>query len=1271
MRTSFLALLLLSASAQAAIRGVVVDQDGAPLNGASVAAYAQETRVDLIRRIAKGTERAPLAKAAAGEDGSFRLATEGQAVVVLNVSAPGRELLSFDVADGDDTGTLMLRTAKLLTGRVTAAGKPVAGATVVYADGAALATSGEDGSFSLPRHATPTRIGVLHPQYAPLDAALDPKQKTFDPSLDRGTEVRGRVIAPDGRSPVAKVTIFGGPWIMAESADDGTFVLPRVPSGWRTMRVASPAGGAIVTNKSAKSYDVRLRTPGSYSGVVRDTKTNAPVAGVRFRLPFMTDESHSETAITNAKGEFAFRGLAPGRYSIYATHPLYAIDANGMMQNLALGEEDAGVQAATPFATIRGRVVDEARKALSGVTIERAPERGRPAVSAITAPDGTFVLRTAGAPNLQLQAMKNGYAAAHSSLGVEPGETKNVAFTLPGGVRIAITVRDGEGTPVPEATLTFRDSSKEVVDGGFPATPACGAAPCVTGADGSVIARVAPAKYEIAISGPTVVTKQLTGQMLDARSSPLTITVDRGVELSGRTLYSDGTPAGGASLRLMPHGTTTTSQEDGSFSFLNAPRGTVGVMAFMRETRVRSERIEVQAPTAGVVITLPGGGRIAGRVTDAGTRDPVTDFSIYVVRNDAPQPAVPFATDDGSFVVENVPPGRVTLHAVAAGYARGTVSGIEVEEGKRAEGVELSLQRAARVHGRITGTDGKPLVGVRMSVRDESDGPSFRNPMFNFTDSTSSDADGMYGLATVPPGEQTVVFSKQGYARQHKTIAVTAGKELRLDVTLDAGRTLKGRVVDESGQPVTGADVWAAAEQQDANGTSDSDGNFVLGGLGIKEYRVQARKQGLVPAEERVDIATAGSVTLVLRRGGRISGRVTGLPPALLSFVQVSASTHDSWNHARADAAGAFTITGVADGQVTVAAHVESGTATRRSTEREVALLDGSAPFVELAFVDGFTVQGRVLAAGRPVPGIYVALSPKGGKGMPVSAQTSGNGTFSIADVAAGSYQVVVHGDSGMPMVEEERTISGPTTLDLELRGAIVRGRVLDAAERTPVANAAVTLESGGSAQGWHREEMSDSNGNFSLLFVPPGQWTLHVQKDTYRAASQSVTVGDSAVETEVHLARGTAGTLSIVDAASGSPIVAFFTLYGAAGEVVYRGESLASGTPARVWAAPGQYKLSVFGYRYGTAEASIVIPGPEVRIALARAGSIAVVSRRGASNTRVSREGYSSEGYRGVHENLQPGEYTVELLDENKQVLARRAGVVVTAGQTTTVTFD
>jgi uncharacterized surface anchored protein len=93
---------------------------------------------------------------------------------------------------------------------------------------------------------------------------------------------------------------------------------------------------------------------------------------------------------------------------------------------------------------------------------------------------------------------------------------------------------------------------------------------------------------------------------------------------------------------------------------------------------------------------------------------------------------------------------------------------------------------------------------------------------------------------------------------------------------------IRGRVVSENGQPLVNANVSVRPDTPEGlpvtNTTTNRDGVFKVTGLEPGSYTANAALPGYIPKAPRVGPAvqsTADSVTLVLIKGGVITGTVT------------------------------------------------------------------------------------------------------------------------------------------------------------------------------------------------------------------------------------------------------------------------------------------------------------------------------------------------------------------------------------------------------------
>lgn len=134
---------------------------------------------------------------------------------------------------------------------------------------------------------------------------------------------------------------------------------------------------------------------------------------------------------------------------------------------------------------------------------------------------------------------------------------------------------------------------------------------------------------------------------------------------------------------------------------------------------------------------------------------------------------------------------------------------------------------AGSVEGRVTNSvTGEPIAGV--TVR--SIGPH------SYVYQTVTDASGSYRLTGLDDGKYGGEFSKDGFSgAKADSRTVTGDAPARADARINPWGSLRGRVVDEDGNPVSGARVEISANKDTA---TIEDGEFVFDGLWPASYTV-------------------------------------------------------------------------------------------------------------------------------------------------------------------------------------------------------------------------------------------------------------------------------------------------------------------------------------------------------------------------------------------------------------------------------------------------
>ena len=301
-------------------------------------------------------------------------------------------------------------------------------------------------------------------------------------------------------------------------------------------------------------------------------------------------------------------------------------------------------------------------------------------------------------------------------------------------------------------------------------------------------------------------------------------------------------------------------------------------------------------------------------------------------------------------------------------------------------------------------------------------------------------------------------------------------------IELQPGFTIRGRVVDERGDPVAGADVTTFDTSFFAHQTTDADGKFRIDYLhrSRRSHIILARHQGYVGARAQVESGDAkDSYELVMKRGVRVEGSVLdahGDPvPGAPLYLGFDPSAYDRLD-ARADDDGQFVFPTVGPGEHDLVVEVR-GHAPRKMklvVPERVATLPGVIVQLEAAhFIAGTVVD----AAGQALDGIHAhARLPSEqdgddryiGEGIACQA----DGTFRLENLPSGTVDIEFYGKDTLHHVERSACVDQTAARITLERAAKLAGRVLDAVSQQPLQKFRIKIiraSSGGYRASWLR----------------------------------------------------------------------------------------------------------------------------------------------------------------------------------------------------------
>lgn len=481
---------------------------------------------------------------------------------------------------------------------------------------------------------------------------------------------------------------------------------------------------------------------------------------------------------------------------------------------------------------------------------------------------------------------------------------------------------------------------------------------------------------------------------------------------------------------------------------------------------------------------------------------------------------------------------------------------------------------ASFVTGRVVDADGNPLEGVTVCLET----PDY---------CTSTGWDGYYQIDYVDEGWHWVSASLDGYQSQSQSIMVGIGVTVEANFTLtpaeEAGTgTVSGTVTAAAdGSPLEGATVCVGT----ACTATDAAGTYAIADVLTGTRSVGASIAGYGASTQEVKVPAGDAVTadFALVTLGLVSGTVTdsvtGEPLAggVCAYPGLCVPT---------DAAGAYSIAALPDGEYGVTAHVDG----YQSQSQPITISAGDVVEVNFAMTlapdqeEGTgTVSGTVTdsVTGDPLVGARVC-----GGGC---ATTDAAGAYAITDVPAGK-QYVSASIAGYEGSGQEVTIptGGTATVDLALDPiSSLRGTVTDSVTGEILVGARVCLDrSTQCAVVWS----ADNGYGFSGSTILWGDHNLTAIFDGYVRATHHITVTPGAYM-EVNFALDPISSLhgTVTDGSTGAALegatvcaLKLCDITDAAGAYAI----------AAVPAGPQSVTATIAGYEDGTAAVTVPVGG-------------------------------------------------------------------------------
>ena len=1008
-----LCLLLLASPAAAAetltVGGRVLLPWGEPLAEAELRLDTMAPGVERLRRELADETVEPAARARTDARGRFKIEAPHPGLWVLRAEAPGFVPVEYELKpliEPVELPDATMTTDTGLTVSVSDAGGPLAGARV----------------------------------------------------MARESRMRFAFLEQSEWKPAPRIAVTG---------DDGKAVLPR-GEGEQVNVTASHPGLRLAERRSHSGTSVRFDLEGGESRPLEvRSASGEPVAGV---LVALGARAHPVGTTDDA-----------GRIAIVVDESrptecvLFAEDGRRLQTRLEAGDwkkdKPRTLQLPERIA-IAGRLIDtETRRAIPAGVVW---DGGNPTEGFVTDDGGGFVLFGPEGARLRVQAGATGYLRGG---GMEfqlasdgrPGPT----IALAPAAAIEGRVVDADGNAVSGAAIELEaqrppSGMMRVEIGGMQAP-----ARAITGPAGRF--RVGPVdpdksyKVKATAEGFAPSRESVTGLEPRRTKKGVSLTLDRGRAVTGRVVDEEGLGLRDVTVRLEPQ----------------RSRGGMGMMRIMDSTEAPVEYLG--------------------------------------------------ATDgEGRFRVEGLPDGKFDLEASRPGFAKKSVTGVQVG-GEDAQGDlgEIALEPGQRVQGIVTDSAGLPLEGVEVYV--STGGPQMTMVMAGAhpeepEPEAVTDPNGWFTVQDLSAAEPvTFNFERSGFVDESAK-AIELPRLEPLEVKLEAASDISGRVLDGEGEPVSGASVnLRRALTIEMGGAimktimmlseqTDAEGRFLFADQEPGTIALSAVASGFQEAKlDNVEVPKGEDLTgveIALPTGAILQGRVLlpdGRPAIKAEVREVEESSEGMFfGGIPTDGNGYYRIEGLVPGKISIEATHESWPRVVRDIE-----IDEGIHTLDLRFDGGIEVSGLVTDIdGEPVADAAVRLAPVGRYYGGPEAVTGADGRFEMPGVKEGEYDLWVEAFEYAPFPGERRvTVEADPVYGLDVtldRGGAIAGRVtgLDPEKLGKVSVVAQST----AGRGWNTGTI-DSKGRYRIEHLYPGEYNVVARLgDSGRRAKEQVTL-DAGVE--------------------------------------------------------------------------------------------------------------------------------------------------------------
>ncbi len=588
------------------------------------------------------------------------------------------------------------------------------------------------------------------------------------------------------------------------------------------------------------------------------------------------------TTVTDAWGQYAIAGLAPGTYDVRLIPPAYAAKVVTSVEVQADANTVVDVSDLAFEGKVSGTVTDSAQTPVRDALVS-VDCGGGVLLMDVTGGLGHYTMENVPAGSFTVTAFATGFEFDdQEDVGVVEGQTTpDIEFAATSGV-----VGTGEiygHVGVPDARVIALLEEVEV------GSARSGAEGSDTEGEYRIYQLPAGSNYTVCVIAPgyaAVFVDDVEVQDNTQTQVDVALSTEEG-RITGMVMRSPATPVEGATVWVDCRSGITLSSitgSDGYYTIGNLPGGTFTVKAHHAGCLFPDANgIEViaGATTFEVEFSTTPAGIIIGKLfeSDGATSFPNAHIVLYDASGASPVGMSAITDPNGAYELLDVPPDSnytVRGQDPEDGGVVASVSGVSVTNGATTGGVDL-----VALGGALSGTVSDLTGGVGGAL------VTAVEPNSGVVRQTTTDPNGVYAIQHLSAGTYQVRVEATGsVAKKIDGVEVFAGEVTAgQDFMLGVHGIITGRVTDPNGDPVQGATVAAldpnqAGDDPNCSGSgaiTDGNGDYTVEHLTTGSYMVTVSHDDYVGDGITGVAVTAGETTAAINFSlGSTGGKITG-----------------------------------------------------------------------------------------------------------------------------------------------------------------------------------------------------------------------------------------------------------------------------------------------------------------------------------------------------------------------------------------------------------